>query len=81
MPEPSPDLTSAPTYFELVEPSLTAADGRRMWRLTEDVRLKIHPNGRIEITDSTRRSSTSGTGPPAGGRRSTWYPGRTRPDD
>jgi hypothetical protein len=55
MPEPTPDLTSAPTYFELVGPVLPPADGRRTWRLTEDVRVTIHPNGRIEITDSARR--------------------------
>ncbi len=50
--EPTPDLTPAPTYFELVEPTLVTPDGRRMWRLTEDVRVTIHPDGRIEQFDN-----------------------------
>ncbi|SDN03048.1 hypothetical protein SAMN05660642_03857 [Geodermatophilus siccatus] len=49
-----PELTPAPTYFELVEPTLTAPDGRRMWRLTDDVQVTIYPNGRISVTDRTR---------------------------
>ncbi len=55
MPETTPDLTAAPMYVDLVEPTLTIADGRRVLRLTEDVKVTIHPNGRIEITDSSRR--------------------------
>jgi len=37
-----------------VEPTLTAADGRRTWRLTEDVQVTIYPNGRISVTDRSR---------------------------
>ncbi len=55
MPEPTPSLLPAPTYFDLVEPTLTAADGRRIWRLTEDVQVTIYPSGQISVTDRTRR--------------------------
>jgi hypothetical protein len=54
MPEPTADLTPAPSYFDVVEPTWTHADGRRFWRLTETVQVTIHPDGRIGIIDSTR---------------------------
>jgi hypothetical protein len=48
-------LTSAPTSPSsgLVEPNYTYPDGRRFWRLTETIQMTLHPNGHIEISDST----------------------------
>jgi len=50
-----PDLTPATTYLELVEPTWTHTDGRRTWRLTEDVRVTIYPDEQINVTDRARR--------------------------
>ncbi|CCH87988.1 protein of unknown function [Modestobacter italicus] len=69
MPELTPDPTPASTYFDTVEPTWTHADGRRFWRLTEAVQVTVHPNGHIEIIDTTRRTFRVRTLPSRKGRK------------
>ncbi|MGY1712607.1 hypothetical protein ACI8AC_24165 [Geodermatophilus sp. SYSU D00758] len=50
-----PELRPTPTYFQLAKPTVTHPDGRRSWRLTDDVRVTVYPSGRIEFIDSAGR--------------------------